>query len=232
MGPSFNVNDVNILPHVDIVNTLRHYWGMTERNGTYHHGDLRAALLAEAAAMIAEEGVAGVTMRELGRRLGVSRAAAYRHFEDKHALLLAVAAEGFEGLRERLQAAEAAAPRPSLERLRRMGEEYVRFALEHPAHYRLMYGKEAVTRRDVPVVREAANAIFELLVEVIRTHQRKGILKRGDPRAQAYVAWSAVHGLASLWIEGQIMATDDIDTLITQTTRTLLDGMRVRRRVS
>lgn len=202
---------------------------MSNPHEPYHHGDLRAALLAEAAAMIAEGGAAGVTMREIGRRLGVSRAAPYRHFKDKTALLVAVADAGFRRLQDRLQAIDAGAPGSGVERLRWMGEAYVRFALENPAHYRLMYGKEALTRQDLPDLRGAANAIFEQLVDVIRAHQRSGQLKRQDPRAQAYVAWSAMHGLASLWIEGQIQATDDIDGLIRATTRTLLDGMRARR---
>ncbi len=203
---------------------------MTNRAGAYHHGDLRAALLAEAAAMIAEGGAASVTMRAIGRRLGVSRAAPYRHFADKNALLVAVAADGFDRLKSRLQTTDAGGPRSGVERFRRMGEEYVRFALENPAHYRLMYGKEALTRQDRPELREAAIALFEQLVKVIQAHQRSGGIKRQDPRAQAYVAWSAVHGLASLWIEGHILATDDIDGLIRQTTRTVLDGMRVRPR--
>jgi AcrR family transcriptional regulator len=147
-------------------------------------------------------------LRAIGQRLGVSRAAPYRHFADKTALLVAVAAAGFDRLKSRLQTIDTGAPRSSVEQLRRMGEEYVRFAVENPAHYRLMYGKEALTRQDRP--------------------ELSGI-KRQDPRAQAYVAWSAMHGLASLWIEGHILATDDIDGLIRQTTRTVLDGMRVRR---
>ncbi len=203
---------------------------MTPQTSAYHHGDLRAALLDEAAAMIAEGGTASVTMRELGRRLGVSRAAPYRHFPNKTALLVAVAAGGFYRLKERLQTVDAAAPGSGVEQLRRIGEEYVRFAIENPAHYRLMYGREALARQDRPELREAANAIFEQLVVVFQAHQRSGAIKRQDPRALAYVAWGAVHGLASLWIEGQIMATDDIDRLIQQATRTLLDGMRVRRR--
>lgn len=203
---------------------------MTDQTGAYHHGDLRTALLAEATAMIAGGGAASVTMRAIGRRLGVSRGAPYRHFANKTALLVAVAAAGFDRLKDRLQTIDAGAPRSSVERLRRMGEEYVRFALENPAHYRLMYGKEALTRQDQPELREAAIALFEQLVGVIKAHQRSGGIKRQDPRAQAYVAWSAVHGLASLWIEGHILATDDIDGLIRQTTQTLLDGMRVRRR--
>ncbi len=203
---------------------------MIKQTGSYHHGDLRAALLAEAAAMIAEGGAASVTMRAIGRRLGVSRAAPYRHFADKTALLVAVAADGFNRLKDRLQTIDGGGPRSGVERFRRMGEEYVRFAVENPAHYRLMYGKEALTRQDRPELREAAIALFEQLVSVIQAHQRSGGIKQQDPRAQAYVAWSAVHGLASLWIEGHILATDDIDGLIRQTTRTVLDGMRVGRR--
>ncbi len=202
---------------------------MTDQASAYHHGDLRAALLAEAATMITEGGAAGVTMREIGRRLGVSRSAPYRHFADKSALLVAVAAAGFNRLRGRLEAIEAGAPRTSVERLRRLGGEYVRFALENPAHYRLMYGREALTREELPELKEAANALFEELVGVFRSYQRSGTVKRQDPRAQAYVAWSAMHGLASLMIEGQILATVDIDALVRQTTSTLLDGMRVRR---
>jgi len=179
--------------------------------------------------MIAEGGSASVTMRELGRRLGVSRAAAYRHFTDKTALLVGVASAGFTRLHHRLQATDAGGRSSGIARLRRMGEAYVRFALEHPAHYRLMYGKEALARHDLPELREAANAIFDHLVGVIQAHQKSGRIKRQEPRAQAYVAWSAMHGLASLWIEGQIKAADDIDGLIRQTTRTLLDGMRARR---
>jgi AcrR family transcriptional regulator len=203
---------------------------MTDQARAYHHGDLWAALLDEAAAMIAEGGAGSVTMRALGRRLGVSRAAAYRHFEDKTALMVAVATAGFSRLRDRLQAVDAGAPRASVERIRRMGEEYVRFALENPAHYRLMYGREGLARRDVPELREAGNALFEHLVDVIQAYQDSGMIKRQDPRAQAYVAWSAVHGLASLLIDGQILTAVDVDRLIRQTTRTVLDGMRVPRR--
>jgi len=176
--------------------------------------------------MIAEAGAAGVTMRALGQRLGVSRAAPYRHFEDKDALLVAVAAAGFDRLGERLRDIGAGAPRSSVDRVRRMGEEYVRFALENPAQYRLMYGKDALARQDHPELRTAGNSLFEQLVEIFRAYQKSGRVKRQDARAQAYVAWGAVHGLASLLIDGQIMAPVDVDALIRQATRTMLDGMR------
>ena len=201
---------------------------MTEQAKTYHHGDLRTALIDEAAAMIAEGGVSSITMRALGQRLGVSRAAPYRHFRDKDALLVAVAASGFERLGARLGEIGAGDPRSSVDRLRRLGEEYVRFALESPAEYRVMYGKEALARQDHPELQAAGNALFEQLVAVFEAYQKSGRIKRQDPRAQAYVAWGAVHGVASLLIDGQIMAPVDVDALVRQTTRTLLEGMRVR----
>lgn len=199
---------------------------MTNQTESYHHGDLRAALLTEAADMITEGGVANVTMRALGQRLGVSRAAPYRHFVDKSDLLVAVAAAGFKRLRTHLESIELTPSGSGVDGLRRMGEEYVRFALENPAHYRLMYGEGAVTREDHPQLLEAANTLFDRFISIIEAHQRSGVIRREDPRTQAYAAWGAVHGLASLIIEGQIMATIDVDALIRQTVQTLLVGMR------
>ena len=202
---------------------------MTLNGSAYHHGDLRAALLAEAAVMIDEGGTVSVTMRAIGRRLGVSRSAPYRHFADKSALLVAIAAAGFDRLRDRLEAVGAGAPGAGIDQLRQVGEQYVQFALENPGHYRLMYGKEAITRGDRPELREAADALFDELVRVVQTHQQNGTIRRQDPHLQAYVAWGAVHGLASLLIEGQILGAVDVDELIRQTTSTLLDGMRADR---
>lgn len=176
--------------------------------------------------MTAEAGASSVTMRAIGDRLGVSRAAAYRHFADKPELLAAVAAAGFTRLAARVRAAASARPRSGLAGFRRMGDEYVRFALDNPAHYRLMYGEAALSRSDFPELRAAADALFALLVDALREHQRAGLIKRQAPEAQAYVAWSAMHGLAALMIDGQIQAADDVDGLIRQTTRTLLNGMR------
>src|SRR5687767_11590507 len=103
----------------------------------YHHGNLRRALLDEALATIRAEGVNGLTLREIGARLGVSRTALYRHFTDKRALLTAVATEGFRTLREQLVMAweEGGRGRAGFQS---MGVAYVRFAVANPAHYRVM----------------------------------------------------------------------------------------------
>ncbi len=199
---------------------------MAERARSYHHGDLQTALVDEAAAMISEGGADAVTMRAIGSRLGVSRAAPYRHFRDRASLLVAVAVQGFERLRHRLEAVAGAGSSSRVDRLLQMGEEYIRFALEHPAHYHLMWGKEAIARQDEAALRDAAGGLLEHLSEVIESHQHSGEIGPGDARAKAYVAWSAVHGLASLLIEGQIDPNVDVDSLIRQTTQTILNGMR------
>jgi AcrR family transcriptional regulator len=222
------VYNVNIYPDVDVVNTFDDVGFMANSSRPYHHGDLRTALIAEAAAMIAESGVRSVTMRALGRRLEVSRGAAYRHFTDKGALMVAVAAAGFERLQGLLAAIDADSPVDSPDRLPRMGEAYVRFALENPAYYRLMYGREALARIDVPKLREAANALFDGLVGIFLMQQRAGVIRRQDPRAQAYVAWGAVHGLASLLVDGQILTAVDVDRLIQEMGVILMEGLRAR----
>ena len=176
--------------------------------------------------MIAEGGVECVTMRAIGQRVGVSRAAPYRHFRDKESLLVAVAAQGFRRLRSKVMAVLSSKSRPSLERFRRMGEEYIGFALDNPAHYRLMYGKEALTRADHPELREAAEGLFDDLVQAVRVYQDAGIIRRENPDSLAYVAWSAMHGLASLVIEGQIQPDADVAALTKLATRTVLEGMR------
>src|SRR5688572_10368039 len=105
----------------------------------YHHGDLRRALLQAALRTIQKHGFAALTLRAVGDELGVSRTALYRHFADKSALLTAVAAEGFRMLRVQLSEAWEGKGR-GLPGFDAMGEAYVRFALEHPWHYRVMFG--------------------------------------------------------------------------------------------
>ncbi|NQV16238.1 TetR/AcrR family transcriptional regulator [bacterium] len=200
---------------------------MSKKANTYHHNNLRPALLDETAAMITEDGVASVTMRALGKRLGVSRGAPYRHFKGKSDLLLAVAATGFESLGERIQAIVTDSSRSLEEQLEQLGVVYIHFALENPAHYRLMYGKESLRRGELPVLKASGDALFALLRDMIDAFQQEIGNNRKDTKALVYVAWSAVHGLASLLIDEQIIVAVDIDVIIHQTMRTVINGIRV-----
>lgn len=189
----------------------------------YHHGALKGALLDEAAVLIRTEGTEAVTMRALATRLGVSRTAAYRHFENKEALLVAVAAEGFERLAAALHTAGEG--REGRDRVESMGQAYVRFALTNPAHYRLMYGREALSRREIPALQASADQAYDELVALIEAEQQSGLLRAGDARQLAYVAWALVHGLALLLVDGQMEQPDDMGGLAALAIRMLLDGL-------
>jgi AcrR family transcriptional regulator len=174
-----------------------------KRRDRYHHGDLRRALLQEAVRTIQTRGVEALTLRAAGQTLGVSRTALYRHFTDKAALLSAVAQEGFRMLRLELVAAwdKGGGGRNGFEQ---MGVAYVRFAVEHPAHYRVMFG--GFLRgyaSDAPLATEGS-AAFQVLVDALAAQQRAGLVRQDDPQQLAQFVWAVVHGVARLAIDGQL----------------------------
>jgi AcrR family transcriptional regulator len=151
---------------------------------TYHHGDLRATLLHAAVDILEEEGVAALSLREAARRAGVSHNAPYRHFPDRGSLLAALAAEGFDLLNAEL------VKRPEGE----MGLAYVEFALAHPQRFRLMFGGQ-LRFDDYPELRAAGEGNYRNLQKVF-----EGL--GNDAPLAAAAAWSLVHGLSSLILDG------------------------------
>ncbi len=167
----------------------------------YHHGDLRRSLLDTALALVASEGIPALSLREVARRAGVSHAAPYNHFEDKAALLSAVAEEGFREMQETMeQAAVDAGPNP-LEQLRSVGVAYVRFAAQHPAHFRVMFSPEVAGGRASPALQEAARTTFSRLLAGLG--QARGVAPEAALDG-AITAWATMHGLALLWIDDQL----------------------------
>ena len=156
----------------------------------YHHGDLRPALLRAAVEAIGHAGPAATSLREVARRAGVTHAAAAYHFGDKAGLLTAVAVQGYRLLTEELRVARDA-DRGYLE----MGVAYVRFAVRHRAHFEVMYRPE-LYRPDDPEVRQARAATAALLYGTASPDTRQ--LTAGA------AAWSLVHGLATLWLNGNL----------------------------
>jgi AcrR family transcriptional regulator len=169
----------------------------------YHHGDLRRALLAETARTIRKEGVDRVTLRAVGKRLGVSRTALYRHFADKPALLAAVAREGFQAFsRDLLQAWTAAGG--GRDGFRAMGAAYVKFAIANPSHYRVMFGAfKDLCERDAELAADAQGS-FQVLLDAVVMLQKDGLLRTDPPQTLAQYIWAAVHGVAMLAIDGQL----------------------------
>lgn len=179
----------------------------------YHHGNLRRALLDEALATIQSEGVDALTLREIGARLGVSRTALYRHFADKRALLAAVATEGFRALRQRLVAAWDEGGRDGAA-FEAMGAVYVRFAVDNPSHYRVMFGGALDPRASEPDLLVEAAGAFQALVDALTLLQRDGVVQPDDPETMARYVWALVHGMAMLGIDGRLREPGAVEALM------------------
>lgn len=195
---------------------------LRKKKDRYHHGDLGQALRNAALRTIQREGVDALTLRGVGKDVGVSRTALYRHFADKAALLRAVAAEGFRMLRLALvQAWEGNGK--GHKGFEAMGEAYVRFAVENPSHYRVMFGAAIFGGAEDPELEREGSAAFQALVDALVDQQREGLIV-ADPAPQlALYIWSLVHGVAMLAIDGRFSHTDvDISVL----TRYILERSR------
>jgi len=190
----------------------------------YHHGNLRRGLLDEALATIRTHGIDGLTLREIGARLGVSRTALYRHFADKRALLAAVATEGFRMLREQLATAwEQGGRSPAA--FEAMGVAYVRFAAANPAHYRVMFGGFVDPNACDPELATEAAGAFQALVDALVMLQRAAIVRGDDSVLMARYVWSVVHGVAMLAIDGQLREPGAVDELMRYALERLRTGI-------
>lgn len=199
---------------------------MSKKETRYHHSDLRSTLVEAAAAMIAETGVAGVTMRGLAQRVGVSRTAPYRHFADKAALLAAVAEEGFRRMTARVQAAQEGDAVDAAQVFLNVCVAYVQFAIDNPTHYRLMFGQEVSNFLDYPDLAAAARTAFNEVVSMVQRSQQAQVLKPDPPAKLAHTAWAMAHGLSLLIIDGRIRGDGNVEDLIEAAFQSLLEGIR------
>jgi AcrR family transcriptional regulator len=155
---------------------------------TYHHGDLRNALLEAARTLLEEGPLAELSLRAVARRAGVSHAAPYRHFPNHEALLVELATEGFVELRSEIVGAASAKGAES-DRIAKIGAAYMRFVARRPALARLMFGPQLPNRERFPELGAAADAVGEEIGTALH-----------DP-ALGLAVWAAVHGLAMLILE-------------------------------
>lgn len=204
----------------------------TTKSAPYHHGDLRRALIDAALTLIATEGGSALTLRKVAQLAGVTHAAPYRHFADKAALLAAVAEEGFLAMSRKMQAACAPVGTEPLARFQALGVAYVQFAISHPGHFRIMFGPDLADRSPYRSLCTAADSTFGLLVTAIADCQAAGLVSEGEPRTVASVAWSTVHGLASLLLDGQLMPPPLTEAAVTPLAQyvvhSLYDGLAKR----
>jgi AcrR family transcriptional regulator len=174
------------------------------RRPGYHHGDLRSALVDAAVELIAEQGVRSFSLAEAGRRVGVSAAAPYRHFDDRESLLAAVAVRALDEFAALVEAATTPGLAPEA-RLRALAAAYVRFAGERRALFESVFsaGIEKARYPDVRAAEARVNEPFDLAV---------GTLFPGDPAAAEALAEALVatiHGHAILLLDGQFAQAED-----------------------
>lgn len=174
---------------------------------TYHHGELRDALLEAGAELITKAGWAAFTLREAARRAGVSHNAPYRHFRDKDELLAAVAAQGFERLTASMQRA-ASRGKTAAERWQLSGHGYIAFALRHPNYFLVMFDSTPEVSGH-PACQAAGQGAFETLLGFVAEAQAEGAVMGGDPMPVALTSWATVHGLAKLAIAERMPVRGD-----------------------
>ncbi|MBR0666528.1 TetR/AcrR family transcriptional regulator [Roseomonas hellenica] len=200
------------------------------RGRSYHHGDLRSALIAAAGEMLERDGPEAISFRAVARATGVSQTAPYNHFQSKEDLLATVAEAGFRDL-EASQSATAEAARPGEDRVTALGLDYVRFALRRPQLYRLMFGVGVSDWYAHPEVLAAKGASFRPIQTVLAEQLAAG--GEAGPEAvetAAIAAWALVHGLAMLLIDRSLdpakKAAGQAEALVTRVVGLVASGLK------
>jgi AcrR family transcriptional regulator len=196
---------------------------------TYHHGNLRRALVDAALEILIAEGATALSLRAVARRAGVSQAAPYHHFTDRDELMAAVAEAGFRLLLMRLErVTESKSPNPR-RAMQDYAVAYVNFAVEFPAYYRLMFGQRLAERSPYPELRSSVRELRRVFATAVEALQMRGLARRGDPDELALTSWSLIHGIAMLLIDGQMREelgdTSDAERLVREQTALMLHGM-------
>jgi AcrR family transcriptional regulator len=195
------------------------------RRASYHHGDLPRALVGAALQLISKKGVEAFTLREVAAAVGVTHGAAYRHFEDKTALLAAVSEEGYRALATCLldvvsPVNDAKYTKDPKARIRALAAAYVSFAMDRPAHYRVMWGPRLNEDGRFPALEAAIAAAFAVVCTGMQRGQDEGVFrKKPAARELAIGMWVAAHGYVELVsrrrlkVKSAKVAVDYFDTL-------------------
>ena len=205
---------------------------MTASARSYHHGDLRNALIVAAAELIEESGSLGFTMADAARRAGVSNAAPYRHFRDKEALLDAVAQLGFLGLAESSRRVRDAQAAGSIEALIALGQNYVAFVTEKAAFYDLMWGDIGKRAFDADAFDRKAVGFF-LLVDAVRAFFTAEGLPDVDMLDVSIKLWALVHGFSAITMSGKLPhfhPDADVPAMLDAATRSFMTGVLAQHR--
>lgn len=186
-------------------------------------------------ALVEEKGVDGFTLREVARRAGVSHNAPYHHFPDRAAMVAAIAEQSYVLLGDAMARSARRATSPERQ-LRAIGLAYLRFAVSNPARFKLMNRPELRRRREVTSVEAAGTRSEEPLHRAITAGQAAGTLAGGDAQAIALTAWSMIHGLATLVVDGplrhRVRSKREAERMANGVIDTLLAGLSTRQEAS
>lgn len=165
---------------------------------SYHHGDLRQAILSTACEYLKNENADTLSLRALAREIGVSQTAPYRHFDSRNALFAGIATWGFQILEKEMEASLEGKEKSSPDTMIDMGLTYLNFAESHSEKYQLFFDSSMVDFDEYPDLQDASGHCFETLLEVIAAGQRAGIYRVQPVEQLAGQIWSGLHGIASL----------------------------------
>jgi len=170
---------------------------------TYHHGDLRQALIDAAESMLQQQGLEAFTLRECARRAGVSHAAPAHHFGDARGLLSACAASGLDRLADTIGGYLLLTPAgDTTARLRAVGQAYIDFALANRALFQLMFRRDRLNPQD-DALRAAGKRVGDALRDAIDAVLAERKLPAAERGQRILLAWSLVHGYVTLVLEQQ-----------------------------
>lgn len=178
---------------------------MTE--STYHHGDLKNALIQAGVKILSKEGISGLSLRKVARQAGVSHAAPYAHFSDKQALIAAISTEGYKQLYSQITQVYKDYSVDPAKLLIETAWAYIDFGLNEPDRFKLMFSSVLEMEKEYPDFVLYSKKTFAQIVKMIGACQEAGILRQGPTDLTAVSVWSAVHGLVMLYLEGQISHT-------------------------
>jgi AcrR family transcriptional regulator len=174
---------------------------------SYHHGDLKNALIKAGGEILAREGISALSLRKVAREAGVSHSAPYAHFKDKQALIAAISMEGFRQLLSNLETIEKEYAHAPEQLLVEAGWIYMQFAMQESDIFRVMFSGILEKEKEYPDLQEVIQKTFQTVVRVVIACQTAGILKNENTPLIAMTIWSQIHGLICLYLDGQISHT-------------------------